>query len=140
MGRAGRRRRLPQAVPAVPAQDRDDLGWPAGGPHQVCGSGADHAGAARHHERSDGGGPRPGGANPWRGGTRGVRPASSGCRMTRAAVFGAGLWGTTFAKVLADAGGDVTLWARREEQADAISRTHRNEAYLAGIDLPATLQ
>jgi glycerol-3-phosphate dehydrogenase (NAD(P)+) len=60
--------------------------------------------------------------------------------MTRAAVFGAGLWGTTFAKVLADAGGDVTLWARRDEQADAISRTHRNEAYLPEIDLPATLQ
>ena len=60
--------------------------------------------------------------------------------MTRAAVFGAGLWGTTFAKVLADAGGDVTLWARREEQADAVSRAHRNEAYLPGIDLPVTLQ
>ncbi|MGZ6792032.1 MAG: hypothetical protein ACXVFV_03695, partial [Mycobacteriales bacterium] len=28
--------------------------------------------------------------------------------MTRAAVFGAGSWGTTFAKVLADAGCEVT--------------------------------
>ena len=30
------------------------------------------------------------------------------------AVLGAGSWGTAFAKVLADAGGEVTLWARRE--------------------------
>ena len=59
--------------------------------------------------------------------------------MTRTAVFGAGLWGTTFAKVLADAGGEVTLWARRAEQADAISRTHHNDAYLPGIDLPSTV-
>jgi glycerol-3-phosphate dehydrogenase (NAD(P)+) len=57
----------------------------------------------------------------------------------RAAVFGAGSWGTTFAKVLSDAGSVVTLWARREDQAQAIRDKHRNEAYLPGIDLPATL-
>ena len=41
-------------------------------------------------------------------------------RMTqiqRVAVLGAGTWGTTFAKVLADAGRDVVLWARRPEVA-----------------------
>lgn len=37
--------------------------------------------------------------------------------MTRAAVLGAGSWGTVFAKVLTDAGSDVTLWARRPELA-----------------------
>jgi glycerol-3-phosphate dehydrogenase (NAD(P)+) len=31
--------------------------------------------------------------------------------------MGAGSWGTTYAKVLADAGNDVTLWARRPEVA-----------------------
>ncbi|WP_375501260.1 NAD(P)H-dependent glycerol-3-phosphate dehydrogenase [uncultured Jatrophihabitans sp.] len=56
--------------------------------------------------------------------------------MTRAAVLGAGSWGTTFAKVLVDAGNDVTLWARRTELAERINTTHRNEDYLPGIDLP----
>ena len=34
------------------------------------------------------------------------------------AVLGAGSWGTAFAKVLADAGRDVTIWARRAAVAD----------------------
>ena len=41
--------------------------------------------------------------------------------IRRVAVLGAGSWGTTFAKVLADAGRDVVLWARRAEVAAAIS-------------------
>ncbi|MGZ4659286.1 MAG: NAD(P)H-dependent glycerol-3-phosphate dehydrogenase [Blastococcus sp.] len=56
--------------------------------------------------------------------------------MTRAAVFGAGSWGTTFAKVLADAGCEVTLHARRAELATAINDTHANADYLEGIRLP----
>ncbi|MFE3293579.1 NAD(P)H-dependent glycerol-3-phosphate dehydrogenase [Rhodococcus sp. NPDC059234] len=59
--------------------------------------------------------------------------------MGRAAVLGAGSWGTAFAKVLADAGTDVTLWARRTEVAEAISNDHVNPFYLDGIELPATL-
>ena len=35
--------------------------------------------------------------------------------MSKVAVFGAGSWGTAFSLVLADAGHDVTLWARRED-------------------------
>ncbi|WP_308289965.1 NAD(P)H-dependent glycerol-3-phosphate dehydrogenase [Mycolicibacterium sp. PAM1] len=50
--------------------------------------------------------------------------------MVEAAVMGAGAWGTALAKVLADAGNSVTLWARRPELADAINRTHRNDNYL----------
>ncbi|HZD14601.1 MAG TPA: 2-dehydropantoate 2-reductase N-terminal domain-containing protein, partial [Pseudonocardiaceae bacterium] len=42
--------------------------------------------------------------------------------VQRIAVMGAGSWGTTFAKVLADAGRDVVLWARRVEIADAVAR------------------
>jgi glycerol-3-phosphate dehydrogenase (NAD(P)+) len=59
--------------------------------------------------------------------------------MARAAVLGAGSWGTAFAKVLADAGTDVTLWARRAEVAEAISSGHVNPFYLDGIELPAAL-
>ncbi|MBB3678455.1 NAD(P)H-dependent glycerol-3-phosphate dehydrogenase [Modestobacter versicolor] len=56
--------------------------------------------------------------------------------MTRAAVLGAGSWGTTFAKVLADAGCDVTLHARRPELVAAISATRQNADYLPGVRLP----
>lgn len=56
--------------------------------------------------------------------------------MTTAAVLGAGSWGTTFAKVLADGGTDVMLWARRPEQAKRIAVSRRNEQYLPGILLP----
>jgi glycerol-3-phosphate dehydrogenase (NAD(P)+) len=62
-----------------------------------------------------------------------------GAAMTRAAVLGAGNWGTAFAKVLVDAGNEVTLWARRAELADKINDVHRNDDYLEGIDLPRSL-
>jgi glycerol-3-phosphate dehydrogenase (NAD(P)+) len=57
--------------------------------------------------------------------------------MTRAAVLGAGSWGTTFAKVLADAGCEVTLYARRPELAKAITEDGENRDYLPGVRLPA---
>lgn len=57
----------------------------------------------------------------------------------RAAVLGTGAWGTTFATVLADAGCDVALWGRSAAVCEEIATTHRNEAYLPGIDLPATM-
>jgi len=56
--------------------------------------------------------------------------------MTRAAVFGTGSWGTAFAKVLADAGTDVVLWARRPEVAETVRTTRENPDYLPGIRLP----
>lgn len=59
--------------------------------------------------------------------------------VMKVAVLGAGSWGTTFAKVLADAGNNVTVWARREELANDINNTHRNSDYLRGIPLPANL-
>jgi len=59
--------------------------------------------------------------------------------MTRAAVLGAGSWGTVFAKVLVDAGNEVTLWARRPELADAINVSHRNNDYVPGVELPEAL-
>ncbi|MGH8963068.1 MAG: NAD(P)H-dependent glycerol-3-phosphate dehydrogenase [Jatrophihabitantaceae bacterium] len=57
----------------------------------------------------------------------------------RAAVFGAGSWGSAFAKVLVDAGTEVTLWARRAELAERIQREHANPDYLPGVALPAQL-
>ena len=44
--------------------------------------------------------------------------------MTAVAVLGSGSWGTAFAKVLADAGADVTLWGRRAEVADEVNDAH----------------
>ncbi len=44
--------------------------------------------------------------------------------------MGAGAWGTALAKVLADAGNNVTLWVRRPELADEINASHRNANYL----------
>ncbi|MFF5080853.1 NAD(P)H-dependent glycerol-3-phosphate dehydrogenase [Actinoplanes sp. NPDC000266] len=56
--------------------------------------------------------------------------------MTRAAVIGSGAWGTAFAKVLAEAGADVTMWARRDAVATSIRDSHVNEGALPGIKLP----
>jgi glycerol-3-phosphate dehydrogenase (NAD(P)+) len=57
----------------------------------------------------------------------------------KAAVMGAGSWGTTFAQVLCDAGTEVTLWARRPAVAQAITSRHENPDYLPGTELPASL-
>ena len=59
--------------------------------------------------------------------------------MAKVAVMGAGSWGTTFAKILADAGNEVIIWARREDVAEEINTQHRNGDYLPGIKLPKTL-
>lgn len=56
------------------------------------------------------------------------------------AVIGAGSWGTTFAKILADGGANVTVWARRAEVAREINEAKRNSQYLKGINLPANLK
>lgn len=58
----------------------------------------------------------------------------------RVAVIGSGSWGTTFAKVLGDAGHDVMVWARRPEQAAEITNAHRNTDYLPGINLPPSVR
>ncbi|MFG3418924.1 NAD(P)H-dependent glycerol-3-phosphate dehydrogenase [Micromonospora sp. NPDC048063] len=53
------------------------------------------------------------------------------------AVLGAGSWGTAFAKILADAGRDVTIWARRRPVADTIRAERRNPEYLPDVLLPS---
>ncbi|WP_166909466.1 NAD(P)H-dependent glycerol-3-phosphate dehydrogenase [Mycobacterium sp. DL440] len=54
--------------------------------------------------------------------------------------MGAGAWGTALAKVLADAGNPVTMWARRPEVADEINTEHRNSRYLGDVVLPSTIR
>lgn len=60
--------------------------------------------------------------------------------MTRVAVMGSGSWGTAFAMVLADAGGEVVMWSRDEDVARQINDDHVNERYHPGIRLPAGLR
>ena len=67
-----------------------------------------------------------------------LNPESSHPRTL--AVLGAGSWGTTFAKVLADGGSNVVMWARRAEIAREISEAKRNSSYLPGVNLPRTLR
>src|SRR5438270_7500371 len=52
-----------------------------------------------------------------------------------ATVVGAGMWGTAFARLLADRGHDVTLACHDAEQAHAIAETGRNPRALADVDL-----
>jgi glycerol-3-phosphate dehydrogenase (NAD(P)+) len=58
----------------------------------------------------------------------------------RVATFGAGSWGTTCSIVLAEAGCDVTIWARRAELSAAINETGTNPDYLPGVALPRKLR
>ncbi|WP_459587963.1 NAD(P)H-dependent glycerol-3-phosphate dehydrogenase [Corynebacterium camporealensis] len=59
--------------------------------------------------------------------------------MVNVAVMGAGSWGTTLAKVFADAGQKVRLWARRPEMAETINSQHRNMDYLPEVALPESI-
>jgi glycerol-3-phosphate dehydrogenase (NAD(P)+) len=60
--------------------------------------------------------------------------------MGRVAVFSAGSWGTAFGLVLADAGNDVTLWARRDDVVANINDKHENTDYFPGIELPSRVR
>jgi glycerol-3-phosphate dehydrogenase (NAD(P)+) len=57
----------------------------------------------------------------------------------KVAVLGAGSWGTALAKVLADKGSFVELWARRPTLAEEINESHENAHYLPGTRLPGNL-
>ena len=53
----------------------------------------------------------------------------------KAAVVGAGAWGTAFSSLLAARGHDVTLACRDPEQARAIEETGHNPRHLPAADL-----
>ncbi|MBJ7521788.1 MAG: 1-acyl-sn-glycerol-3-phosphate acyltransferase, partial [Solirubrobacteraceae bacterium] len=67
----------------------------------------------------------------WLGGEPPVR---------RAAIIGAGSWGTALAVALARGGVQVQLGARTPEQANMLRETRQNERYLAGVTLPAGVE
>ncbi len=57
----------------------------------------------------------------------------------KAAVLGAGSWGTTFAQVLCDAGTPTVLYARKPALAKALAVQHENPDYLPGVILTPVL-
>lgn len=56
--------------------------------------------------------------------------------MSAITLIGAGSWGTAMAVHLAEAGRDVTLWARRSQLVEEIQETQRNSRYLPDIRIP----
>ncbi len=60
--------------------------------------------------------------------------------MRRAAVIGAGSWGTAMAVLLARGGLEVQLGTRTSEQAEQISADRENSRYLEGVVLPESVQ
>ena len=67
----------------------------------------------------------------WLGGMPPVR---------RAAVIGAGAWGTSLAVSLARAGLEVDLGCRSQEQAEALASERENTRYLPGVELPDSIR
>jgi 1-acyl-sn-glycerol-3-phosphate acyltransferase len=60
--------------------------------------------------------------------------------LRKAAVVGAGSWGTAVAVLLARGGLEVQLGCRTDEQTEEIRASGTNERYLPGIELPAGLE
>lgn len=65
--------------------------------------------------------------------------------VNKISVLGAGSWGTTFAKVIADCSEEtktnhyISLWARRQNVADEINQDHLNTDYTKDIALPEAI-
>ncbi len=55
-------------------------------------------------------------------------------------VLGAGAWGTALAQVAARNGGEILLWAREPEVAEAINATRENPVFLPGMALSANIR
>jgi glycerol-3-phosphate dehydrogenase (NAD(P)+) len=60
--------------------------------------------------------------------------------MRRAAVIGAGSWGTAVAVLLARGGLEVQLGTRTAAQAELLSEERRNARYLEGVELPGSIR
>jgi glycerol-3-phosphate dehydrogenase (NAD(P)+) len=58
----------------------------------------------------------------------------------KVAVLGAGAWGTALAKVLAEKGDEVVVWARNADVVTQVNARHENERYLPGQKLPDCLR
>ena len=58
----------------------------------------------------------------------------------RAAVIGAGAWGTAIARVIAEKGAEVVIWCFEKETRDDINFSHENSRYLPGVSLPENIR
>lgn len=58
----------------------------------------------------------------------------------KAAVLGAGSWGTALASLLAGNGHETVLWSRGKEVAAAVNARHENPVYLPGLKLNEDLK
>jgi glycerol-3-phosphate dehydrogenase (NAD(P)+) len=67
----------------------------------------------------------------WLGGLAPIR---------RAAIIGAGSWGTSLAVCLARAGFEVDLGCRTRAQAESLASERENQAYLPGVRLPDSIK
>jgi glycerol-3-phosphate dehydrogenase (NAD(P)+) len=59
--------------------------------------------------------------------------------QTQIAVLGAGAWGTTVAKVIAEKKKKVTIWCLEEDVKEDINKKRINTRYLPDVELPETL-
>lgn len=59
--------------------------------------------------------------------------------MSKVAVLGAGAWGTALAKLLAEKGNHVVVWAHEPDVAASIAERHENTRYFPGFELPTGL-
>jgi glycerol-3-phosphate dehydrogenase (NAD(P)+) len=55
------------------------------------------------------------------------------------AIIGAGAWGTAVAKVIAEKGKNVVIWAFEESTREDINLRHENSRYLPGVSLPENI-
>jgi glycerol-3-phosphate dehydrogenase (NAD(P)+) len=60
--------------------------------------------------------------------------------VSRAAVIGAGAWGTTLAILLAEKGSEVTLWAYEADLVPEMKEFRENKAFLPGFPLPQGIE
>lgn len=60
--------------------------------------------------------------------------------ISKAAVIGAGSWGTTVAAILASNIDHVMLWGRNEDDVHAINSAHVNRRFLPNFTLPGNIQ
>jgi glycerol-3-phosphate dehydrogenase (NAD(P)+) len=64
----------------------------------------------------------------------------SSISYTHVGVLGGGAWGTALALTAAQAGRQVTLWAREPEIVDSIKSKRENTLFLAGVALPESIR
>lgn len=60
--------------------------------------------------------------------------------MGKVSVLGGGAWGTALAKIVAQNGNEVMIWAREPETVKSICEDHVNHTFLPGVLIPNTIK